>query len=189
MEAWLISSWAFAFLCFAGVRVPKSNHKRWMIVLSEESLKQAFGSIWWRFLEFEITRSRLMCEFAGNPVNALILQVVAYHNLTLVQASIVSENYSEIRSKWEKNDIKGAGDLPLKLSYASIADLTGIDKETVRRAVKKLAEQRWLQIDQKTGIHYNPTQLNQEKLVLFNEWEIAQLGRLLKRVTDSQITN
>ena len=48
--------------------------------MSEESLKQAFGSIWGRFLEFEITRSKLICELAGNPVHALILQVVAYHN-------------------------------------------------------------------------------------------------------------
>ena len=152
--------------------------------MSEESLKQAFGSIWGRCLEFEITRSRLICEFAGNPVNALILQVVAYHNLTLVQASVGSRKYSEIRSKWEKNDTKGSGDLPLKLSYASIAELTGIDKETVRRAVKKLAEQRWLEIDQKTGIHYSPAQSNQERLVMFNEWELAHLGRLLDRLNN-----
>ena len=154
--------------------------------MSEERLKRAFGVVWWRFLEFEITRSRLISEFAGNPVNALILQVVAYHNLTLVQASVGSEAYSEIRSKWEKNDIKGASDLPLKLSYASIAELTGIDKETVRRAVQKLAEQGWVEINHKTGIHYNPTQSNQQKLVIFNEWEVAQLGRLLKRLNDFQ---
>ena len=152
--------------------------------MSEETLKKAFGAIWWRFLEFEITRSRLMCEFAGNPVSALILQVVAYHNLTLVQASVGSNAYSEIRSKWEKNDMEGANDLALKLSYASIAELTGIDKETVRRAVKKLAEQGWLEMDQKTGINYNPTQSNQDKLVVFNEWEITQLGRLLKRINN-----
>ena len=154
--------------------------------MSEESLKRAFGVIWRRFLEFEISRSKLICEFAGNPVNALVLQVVAYHNLTLVQASVGSEAYGEIRSKWEKNDIKGAGDLPLKLSYASIAELTGIDKETVRRAVKKLAEQRWLEIDQKTGIHYSPAQSNQERLVMFNEWELAHLGRLLDRLNNSK---
>ena len=157
--------------------------------MSEESLKRAFGAVWWRFLEFEITRSRLICEFAGNPVNALILQVVAYHNLTLVQASVGSEAYSEIRSKWEKNDIQGASDLPLKLSYASIAELTGIDKETVRRAIQKLAEQGWVEINHKTGIHYNPTQSNQDRLVIFNEWELAQLGRLLQRMTDSQNTD
>ena len=154
--------------------------------MSEESLKRAFGAVWWRFLEFEITRSRLISEFAGNPVNALILQVVAYHNLTLVQASVGSEAYSEIRSKWEKNDITGTSDLPLKLSYASIAELTGIDKETVRRAVQKLAEQGWVEINHKTGIHYNPTQSNQQKLVIFNEWEVAQLGRLLKRLNNFQ---
>ena len=145
--------------------------------------------IWRRFLEFEITRSRLICEFAGNPVNALILQVVAYHNLTLVQASVGSEAYSEIRSKWEMNDIKGSSDLPLKLSYASIAELTGIDKETVRRAVQKLAEQGWVERNHQTGIHYNPTRSNQEKLVVFNEWELAQLGRLLQRMTESQNTD
>ena len=50
-----------------------------MIKVSEEDLKRAFGTVWWRFLEFEITRSRLICELAGNPVSALILQVVAYH--------------------------------------------------------------------------------------------------------------
>ena len=157
--------------------------------MSEENLKKAFGAVWWRFLEFEITRSRLISEFAGNPVNALILQVVAYHNLTLVQASVGSEAYSEIRSKWEKNDIKGASDLPRKLSYASISELTGIDKETVRRAVQKLAEQGWVEINHKTGIHYNPTRSNQQKLVIFNEWEVAQLGRLLKRLNDFQDTD
>ena len=157
--------------------------------MSEESLKRAFGTIWWRFLEFEITRGRRICEFSGNPVNALVLQVVAYHNLTLVQASVGSKAYSEIRTKWEKNDIKGAGDLPLKLSYASIAELTGIDKETVRRAVKKLAEQRWLEIDQKTGIHYSPAQSNQERLVMFNEWELAHLGRLLDRLNNFEKVN
>ena len=154
--------------------------------MSEENLKRAFGAVWWRFLEFEITRSRLICEFAGNPVNALILQVVAYHNLTLVQASVGSAAYSEIRSKWEQNDINGLRDMPLKLSYASIAELTGIDKETVRRAVQKLAEQGWVEVDQKTGIHYNPLQSNQDKLVMFNEWELAHLGRLLKRINDFQ---
>ena len=157
--------------------------------MSEESLKEAFGAVWWRFLEFEITRSRLMCEFAGNPVHALILQVVAYHNLTLVQSSVGGKTYSEIRSKWEENDIISANDLPLKLSFASIAELTGIDKETVRRSTKKLEERGWLEIDKKTGIHYNPTKSNQEKLVMFNEWELAHFGRLLDRLNNFKKVN
>ena len=56
--------------------------------MSEERLRKAFGSVWWRFLEFEISRSRMMIEVAGNPVSALILQVVAYHHLTLVQSDV-----------------------------------------------------------------------------------------------------
>ena len=78
--------------------------------------------------------------------------------------------------------------LPKKLSYAAISDMTGIDKETVRRSVKKLEEHGWLSIDGKTGIHYEPLTSNQDKLLMFNEWEIAQLGRLLKRVNDFQDT-
>ena len=65
--------------------------------MSEHDLKKAFGAVWWRFLEFEITRSRMMSEVAGNPVSALILQVVAYHNLTLVQSDLNEKNYRAIR--------------------------------------------------------------------------------------------
>ena len=41
-----------------------------------------------------------MSEIAGNPVSALILQVVAYHNLTVVQSRVNKENYKEIREQW-----------------------------------------------------------------------------------------
>ena len=101
--------------------------------MSEESLKKTFGSIWWRFLEFEITRSRTMSELTGNLTSALILQVVAYHNLTLVQSTLEAETYSEIREAWELGDQASDSDLPQILSFAAISDITGIDKETVRR--------------------------------------------------------
>ena len=154
--------------------------------MSEESLKRTFGSIWWRFLEFEITRSRMMTEVAGNMSSALILQVVAYHNLTLVQSAVESEAYSEIRSAWELDDITANHDLPQKLSFAAISDMTRIDKETVRRSVRKLAEQGWVIIDQEAGIKYNPTEANQDKLLKLNEWEVTHLGRLLKRLNDGK---
>ena len=153
--------------------------------MSEENLKRAFGSIWWRFLEFEITRSRMMTEVAGNMSSALILQVVAYHNLTLVQSTLDSKTYSEIRGAWELGDQTSNSELPKKLSFAAIADITGIDKETVRRSVKKLEEQSWLSIDQKAGISYKPSQMNQDMLLILNEWEVTHLGRLLKRLNDA----
>ena len=153
--------------------------------MSEESLKRVFGAVWSRFLEFEITRSKMMAELTGSSSSALVLQVVAYHNLTLVQSSLESKTYSEIRGAWELGDQTSISDLPQKLSFAAIADITGIDKETVRRSVKKLEEQRWVVIDKKTGISYKPSKINQDKLVSLNEWELTHLGRLLKRLNDA----
>ena len=123
-----------------------------------------------------------MSEVAGNPVSALILQVVAYHHLTLVQSDLNEKNYEAIRKQWEAGDTNIQTKLPQKLTYAAISEITGIDKETVRRSVKRLAEQSWLVIDQKTGIHYQPSVSNQDKLLMLNEWEIVSLGRLIKRL-------
>ena len=156
--------------------------------MSEEILKRVFGAVWSRFLEFEITRSKMMAELTGSSSSALVLQVVAYHNLTLVQSSLESKTYSEIRGAWELGDQTSISDLPQKLSFAAIADITGIDKETVRRSVKKLEEQGWLVIDQKTGISYDPSQINQDKLLNLSEWEITHFGRLLKRFNDASNT-
>jgi len=153
--------------------------------LSEEGLQRVFGAVWSRFLEFEITRSKMMAELTGSSSSALVLQVVAYHNLTLVQSSLESKTYNEIRGAWELGDQTSISDLPQKLSFAAIADITGIDKETVRRSVKKLEEQRWVAIDKKTGISYKPSKINQDKLVSLNEWELTHLGRLLKRLNDA----
>jgi hypothetical protein len=156
-----------------------------VFLVSEDSLKSSFGAIWWRFLEFEITRSRMMTEVTGNISSALILQVVAYHNLTLVQSAVESDAYSEIRSAWELDNSTAGHDMPQKLSFAAISDITRIDKETVRRSVKKLAEQGWVTIDKTSGISYNPSMENQDKLLMLNDWEVTHLGRLLKRLSDA----
>ena len=126
-----------------------------------------------------------MSEVAGNPVSALILQVVAYHNLTLVQSDLNEKNYEAIRKQWEAGDTTTQTKMPQKLSYAAISEITGIDKETVRRSVKRLAEQDWVTIDQKTGIHYQPSVANQDKLLMLNEWELVSLGRLIERLQDN----
>ena len=126
-----------------------------------------------------------MSEVAGNPVSAIILQVVAYHNLTLVQSNLNEKNYEAIREQWEAGDTDIKTKMPQKLSYAAISEITGIDKETVRRSVKRLAEQDWVTIDQKTGIHYQPSVANQDKLLMLNEWELVSLGRLIERLKNN----
>ena len=124
-----------------------------------------------------------MTDLTGNMSSALILQVVAYHNLTLVQSAVDSAAYNEIRSAWELADRTAGHDLPQKLSYAAISDMTRIDKETVRRSVKKLAEQGWVTVNKKNGISYSPSMANQDKLLMLNDWEVTHLGRLLKRLS------
>jgi hypothetical protein len=42
----------------------------------------------------------------------------------------------------------------------------------------------WVVIDQETGIHYQPSVPNQDKLLMLNEWELANLGRLMERLKD-----
>ena len=126
-----------------------------------------------------------MSEVAGNPVSALILQVVAYHNLTLVQSDLNEVNYKAVREHWEAGGTDIKTEMPQKLSYAAISDITGIDKETVRRSVKRLAEQEWVVIDQKTGVHYQPSVSNQDKLLMLNDWEIVNLGRLIDRLKEN----
>lgn len=126
-----------------------------------------------------------MSEVAGNPVSALILQVVAYHNLTLIQSIVNEKSYRVIRKQWEAGDTNIQTKMPQKLSYAAISEITGIDKETVRRSVKRLAEQDWVTIDQKTGIHYQPSVANQDKLLMLNEWELVSLGRLIERLKNN----
>ena len=126
-----------------------------------------------------------MSEVAGNHVSALILQVVAYHNLTLIQSFVNEKSYRVIRKQWEEGDTDIQTKTPKKLSYAAISEITGIDKETVRRSVKRLAEQDWVTIDQKTGIHYQPSVANQDKLLMLNEWELVSLGRLIERLKNN----
>ena len=125
-----------------------------------------------------------MSEVAGSPISALILQVVAYHNLTVVQAGLNEENYNVIRERWVSSGKDKESGMPLKLFYAAISDISGIDKETVRRTIKKLAEKQWVVINQKTGIHYQPSVSNQDKLLTLNEWEISHLGRLMERLKE-----
>ena len=126
-----------------------------------------------------------MSEVAGNPVSALILQVVAYHNLTLIQSDLNEKSYRAIRKQWEAGGANTHTKMSQKLSYAAISEITGIDKETVRRSVKRLAEQDWVTIDQKTGIHYQPSVANQDKLLMLNEWELVSLGRLIERLKNN----
>jgi hypothetical protein len=148
--------------------------------LSEALLKSNFGKVWPKFLEFQISRSKRCVDIAGSVNGYLILQVVAYHNLSLLSYTASGYNYSVMREAWEIGWPETLVNLPYILNYAAIAELTGIDKETTRRAVLKLEKNQWLTVDKKLGITYSPTEGNQKKLLELNEWELTFFGKMVE---------
>ena len=147
--------------------------------LSESQLKKNFGKIWPRFMEFEISRSKRCVDLAGSVNGYLILQVVAYHQLSLLRLTASANDYTDVRDAWETIQPAHMMHLPYILNYAAIAELTGIDKETTRRAVLKLEKNQWLTVDKKLGITYAPSEKNQKMLLELNEWELKFLGKLV----------
>ena len=150
-----------------------------MVDLGEANLKANFGVVWPKFLEFQISRSKRCVEIAGSVNGYLILQVVAYHNLSLIKSTASPDTYDEARKAWELSSMDASLDLPYILNYAAISELTGLDKETARRAVLKLGKNGWLTVDKKLGINYSPSDENQRLLLELNEWELGFLGRLI----------
>ena len=150
-----------------------------MVGLSEAKLKANFGAVWPKFLEFQISRSKRCVEVAGSVNGYLVLQVIAYHNLSLINATTSMDSYEEARNAWELGWSDTSLDLPFILNYAAIAELTGLDKETTRRAVLKLEKNGWLTVDKKLGITYSPSDENQALLLELNEWELVFLGRMM----------
>ena len=150
-----------------------------MVDLSEAKLRANFRDVWPKFLEFQISRSKRCVEVAGSVNGYLVLQVIAYHNLSLINATTSFDSYEEARNAWELGWSDTSLDLPFILNYAAISELTGLDKETTRRAVLKLEKNGWLTVDKKLGITYSPSDENQALLLELNEWELVFLGRLM----------
>lgn len=150
-----------------------------MVDLSEAKLRANFRDVWPKFLEFQISRSKRCVEVAGSVNGYLVLQVIAYHNLSLINSTTSVESYEQSRNAWELGWSDTLLDLPYILNFAAISALTGLDKETARRAVLKLEKNGWVTVDKKLGITYSPSDENQRLLLELNEWELGFLGRLI----------
>lgn len=128
------------------------------------SLEENFTPIWQRFLEMEIIRSQHCLKFAGSANAYLVLQVVCWHHLLLVTEDQAGSSYEATIDSWFASQT-GITSSNKKLTYALISDLTGLDKETVRRNVKMLERDGFLSADRKTGVMFTPTPENNDRLV------------------------
>lgn len=135
------------------------------------SLEENFLLIWRRFLEMEIIRSQHCLKLAGSANAYLVLQVICWHHFLLVSDGLDDTSYEATLESWMALSNQ-PGDKGKKLTYALIAELTGLDKETVRRNVKSLAERGFVSADRKLGVMFSPTEEQNDKLV--NELNVAE---------------
>lgn len=132
-----------------------------------------FSVIWRRFLEMEIIRSQYCLKFVGSANAYLVLQVICWHHLLLVSEDLTEDTYEATIDGWFASQT-GVTSSTKKLTYALIADLTGLDKETVRRNVKMLEQKGFVSADRKTGVMFSPTEKNNDRLV--NDLNVKEVG-------------
>lgn len=148
------------------------------------SLDENFLLIWRRFLEMEIIRSQHCLKLAGSANAYLILQVICWHHFLLVSEDLEETSIDATLEGWVALS-KRPGGKGKKLTYALIADLTGLDKETVRRNVKLLSGRGFVTADRKQGVVFSPTDKRNDEIVnVLNSTErrlVLQFAETLER--------
>lgn len=112
----------------------------------EQSLADNFADFWPNFLLSEIYRFRRLTQAAGNPIDAHILQVIAWSHLLSLTSDRdkADRDFDAIEPLWyyAQNLSHGINSLATKkLTVTSISTETSIAFETVRRRVARM-EQR-----------------------------------------------
>ena len=137
-----------------------------------------FGSIWERFLSFEINRSREAIKYFGNANNYFILQTIAWHNFHILRKKEGTSKYESLRRQWGASNFDFEETVPDKLSVLTASQISGIDKETTRRTVNNLVADKWIIYSPSGGIVYSPTESNNQLMIEFNE--IVEIPLFLK---------
>ena len=128
------------------------------------SLDENFLLIWRQFLEMEIIRSQHCLKLTGSANAYLVLQVICWHHFLLVSEDLEETSLDATLEGWFTLS-KQPGSKGKKLTYALIADLTGLDKETVRRNVKVLSSRGFVTADRKQGVVFSPTDKRNNEIV------------------------
>jgi len=137
------------------------------------TIEDNFTQIWRRFLEMEIIRSQYCLKFAGSANAYLVLQVICWHHLLLVTEDQPDSSYEATIDSWFASQT-GMTTSNKKLTYALISELTGLDKETVRRNVKMLEKGGFVSADRKHGVMFTPTPENNDRLI--NDLNVKEVG-------------
>ncbi len=149
-----------------------------------EVIEQRFAEFWPYFLLFNIQRTRMINEEIGNPIDGMIMQVISWHQLLLSigdNGADGEQNFSDIWNSWH-GDPDSRLPSQKKISVVGISQLTALPFETVRRRVKNLVNNGWLEIDPDTGYRINiDSDANHKITNVIHSMEKQELIRLLGR--------
>ena len=145
----------------------------------EKVLQQNFVAIWHHFLSFKISRSKFAVETWCSGNAYLIFQVIAWHHILVMTDEAETQIRDDAVELWFKLTRTGFKTHNV-LTYSLISSLTSLSIETVRRHVKKLAQNNWVSYSKKQGVKFSPSEENNKFLAnVFNVKEVRDLGRFL----------
>ena len=166
-------------------------HKEAAARLDDEQLlalvNEKFSEIWPDILLFFIIRKQKLNATLGNPLDAIIMQVICWHHflLSIRETGEADDSTFDTALKlWSQynNDGESAG-VSKRLTFVAIERLTAIPFETVRRRVRGLEERGWVIIKEETGIDLNiESAVNQLIVEEVHPFEKQQFVKLLSKI-------
>ena len=153
----------------------------------QELVTEKFSVIWSEILLFFVARTRKLNATLGNPLDAMIMQVICWHHflLNIRETTDADDNSFDTALKlWSRNnnDAAAAGGSK-RLTFVAIERLTAIPFETVRRRVRSLEGRGWVIISDETGIDLNvDSSVNQLIVEEIHPFEKQEFVKLLSKV-------
>ena len=157
----------------------------------EEQLRvvfsEKFAEIWPDILLFFIVRTQKLNATFGNPLDAMIVQVVCWHHFLLnirENIDVDDSSFDTSLKLWSRynNDGDPVG-ASKRLTFVAIERLTAIPFETVRRRVRGLEKRGWVIITEDTGIDLNvESPVNQAIIEEVHPFEKQEFVKLISKI-------
>ena len=148
---------------------------------------EKFSEIWPDILLFFIVRTQKLNVTLGNPLDAMIMQVICWHHFLLsVREAIDTSDSSfdtalKLWSQYNNGDY--AAGSSKRLTFVAIERLTAIPFETVRRRVRGLEKRGWVVINDEIGIDLNiESPVNQLIVEEVHPFEKQEFVKLLSKI-------
>ena len=150
----------------------------------KESLQKNFLDTWTHYLEFHITRHRRMIRLAGSPTKALIAEVIYWHELLILSEKNTDDQFVTVVQELAKtgNEILERYMDTKKLSITLISSMTGLPFETIRRQVKAMEADGFIEQSESYGLLIKKdSEFHQGVSTELVDFEQKQVVRLIEK--------